>query len=115
MMVDKITTVRKWKVGAHVGRLDDESLEVQSGPVGFLALAAPGADEAIARDMERRTAVANVCNEPEKRAGAKQFLPDPEGCTKTEVLSLFYFDNPLRPETSLFCRKRWWSPWDHRS
>src|SRR5271163_4964255 len=41
LMVDKITTVPKSKVGAHVGRLDDEDiLRLNQAMIVFLGLAA---------------------------------------------------------------------------
>ena len=45
LMVDKITTVPKSKVGARIGRLDDEDvLRLNRAVVVFLGLADPAAD-----------------------------------------------------------------------
>ena len=42
LMVDKITTVPKAKIGAHIGRLDDEDiLRLNRAVLVFLGLAAP--------------------------------------------------------------------------
>jgi mRNA interferase MazF len=44
-MVDKITTVPKSKVGARIGRLDDEDLlRLNRAVVVFLGLAGPAAE-----------------------------------------------------------------------
>jgi mRNA interferase MazF len=44
-MVDKITTVPKAKVGARIGRLDDEDvLRLNRAVVVFLGLAGPAAE-----------------------------------------------------------------------
>jgi mRNA interferase MazF len=41
-MVDKVTTVPKSKVGAHIGRLDDEDvLRLNQAVLVFLGLATP--------------------------------------------------------------------------
>src|SRR5260370_31366102 len=41
LMVDKITTVPKTKLGSHIGRLDDEDiLRLNQAILGFLGLAA---------------------------------------------------------------------------
>jgi mRNA interferase MazF len=43
LMVDKITTVRKAKIGSQVGRLDDEDVvRLNRAVVVFLGVAAPG-------------------------------------------------------------------------
>jgi mRNA interferase MazF len=43
LMVDKITTVPKWKVGSRIGRLDDEDiLRLNRAVLVFLGLAGPG-------------------------------------------------------------------------
>ena len=48
LMVDKITTVPKAKIGAHVGRLSDEDIvRLNRAVLVFLGIAAPTSNESL--------------------------------------------------------------------